>query len=388
MSNYGTISVVLDGKINYMNGSLSGVKKLSFDGVWSGPAHDALTGSLDKTLANADTIEADLKTFSKAMNQLNKYKKNKEKIADLQLAISKITIPDDEKGAEEAYAAIAELEKQIKALEDENKILRAEIEGLLSSIGSISSSVEAISYNFDSFDEYIKFIIDIYELKAIYEKSGALRMMGAGDSLYNYYNSYDENGNVIKGSGKAYVEGIILDIQEKYSGREASVNSALAILQLAANAGIKINYEHAGTSGYDPYVPTSAVATGVDCNPFVSWCLDKGVPGGFQWRPVGNFTSIGTGYSDWTQAQPGDVLANGGHVSMIVENDVETGTFVIAEASGSLAGIRMKSVSYQYLKGNGYTCRDMSQIYNGTVNTDRWDAFSPYVNPSTFQRKV
>ena len=124
-------------------------------------------------------------------------------------------------------------------------------------------------------------------------------------------------------TGKAYVEGIILDIQKKYSGREAAVNAGLAILKLASDAGIKLNYEHAGTAGTYPYVRTSSVATGVDCNPYVSWGLDKGVDGGFQWRPVGSFKSVGTTipYEEWYRAQPGDVVVSDGHVGIMVAID-------------------------------------------------------------------
>jgi hypothetical protein len=388
MSAYSDVSKKMNSGISDVDNSVSNIKKVSFEGVWSGSAYDNLSGALESTISRADKERTNLDTFSQAMEKLQKYKENKIKIEELEKSIAAIVIPsDDEEAAAQAEARKRSLEAEKSKLETENKSLKSEIEGLLATITAISSEIEVISFDLSNYKDYMEYIEDLAELKQKYDTAGYLRMMGVNESLYDYYNVYDANGKLIM-SGKDYVEGVIVDIQEKYSGREAAVNSAIAILSLAADKGIRINYEHAGTAGQYPYVRTSSVATGVDCNPFVSWCLDKGVPGGFQWRPVGNFTSIGKGYEyeNWGNAKPGDVLCNGGHVTIIIDNDPETGQFLIAEASGQVNGIRTKSVTYQTLKNNGYTCRDMTDIYNGTVDSNRWDAFAPYVNPSTYQR--
>lgn len=386
MATYGDVSTNMNTGMGDVDSSISNIKNISFAGVWSGKAYDNLSGALESTLSRVEKERTNLDTFSKAMEKLQKYKENKMKIEELTKEINAIVIPsDDEEAAAQAAAQKAALEAERSKLEAENKELRATIESLLGTITAISSEIEVIAFDLSNYKDYMEYIEDLAELKAKYDTAGYLRMLGAGDSLYNYYNVYDESGNLIM-SGKDYVEGVIVDIQEKYSGREAAVNSAIAILALAADKGIRINYEHAGTTGKYPYVRTESVATGVDCNPFVSWCLDKGVPGGFQWRPVQNFKSIGTGYDyeNWSQAKPGDVLCNGGHVTIILDNDPATGQFLIAEASGQVAGIRTKSVSYQTLRNNGYSCRDMTGIYNGTVDSNRWDAFG--IAPNTYQR--
>lgn len=385
MTTYSDVSKNMNGGRGDIKSSVSEIKNVSFDGVWSGSAHKNLTGALETVLANADKQQTNLETFEQAMTKLQKYKENKIKIDELNAAISKIVIPsDDEEAAAAAAAQKAALEAERDKLVTENKALKSEIEALLATITAITSEIEVIKFDLSNYKDYMEYIEDLAELKAKYD-NGGLRMLGQNDSLYNYYNIYDEKGNLVM-SGKDYVEGVIKDIQTKYSGREAAVNSAIAMLALAADKGIRLNYEHHGTDA-DPYVRTSDVVTGVDCNPFVSWCLDKGVPGGFQWRPVGNFKSIGTGYAyeNWGNAKPGDVLCNGGHVTIIIDNDPATGQFLIAEASGQIAGIRTKSVSYQHLKNNGYTCRDMTDIYNGTVDSNRWKDFY-WVDPNTYKR--
>lgn len=386
MTNYSDVSKKMSNGKNDIDSSLSSIKKVSFDGVWSGDAYNNLSSALESTITRMEKERSNLDTFSQAVDKLQKYKENKIKIDELATQIANISIPeDDEEAAAAARSQKEALESEKAKLEEENKVLKEAIEQLLTSILAISPEIEVIAFDLSNYKDYIEYIEDLAELKLKYDTAGYLRMLGVSDSLYNYYNITDENGNIIM-TGKEYVEGVITDIQEKYSGREAAVNCAIAMLSLAADKGIRLNYEHAGT-GHEPYVSTASVVTGVDCNPFVSWCLDKGVPGGFQWRPVGNFASIGTGYDyeNWNQAQPGDVLCNGGHVTIIIDNDPETGQFLIAEASGQYNGIRMKSVTYQTLKNNGYTCRDMTDIYNGTVDTDRWDAFY-WVDEDTYER--
>ncbi len=387
MAAYGDISKSVTTGGGTIGDSLSNIKNISFEGVWSGNAYNNLSGALENVLQRADKESTNLETFSKAMTKLQTYKENKIKIEELAREIASITIPDAEEDPEGAAAAAqrkADLEAEKARLEAENKTLRADIESQLGTITAISSEIKVINFDLENYKGYIEYIEDLAELKAKYDTAGLLRMLAKGDSLYNYYNIYDDQGNLIM-SGQDYVEGVIRDIYNTYDGREAAVNSAIAMLALASDVGIRINYQHKGTTS-NPYVTTASVASGVDCNPFVSWCLDKGVPDGFQWRPVGDFATIGTGYdySNWGSAQPGDVLCNGGHVTIILDNDPATGQFLIAEASGQTNGIRTKSVSYETLKNNGYTCRDMTEIYNGTVDTDRWGAFG--IDPRTFER--
>lgn len=147
------------------------------------------------------------------------------------------------------------------------------------------------------------------------------------------------------------------------------------MLKLAADKGVNLDYKHQGTTVSAPYVPTSVVVNGVDCNPWTSWVVDKGTKRGFQWRPVDGFHSVGERLNNWTKAQPGDVFVNDGHVGVIIENNPQKNNFVIAHASGTRIGIVLQNKSYSELQGGGYEIRNMTSVYNGTQNTDRNKAF-------------
>ena len=382
---YSAVASTLKTKSSELSSLVGEAKGISFDSIWSGSAHDSLTTTLNKVFSNVETQSSNVQKFAEILDSLQKYKDRKEKIASLRDEYNRLG------DSEENRTARINLSSVINSLSVSNAQLKTNIINSLAGFSSVSSEVDVVTYD-SSIEDYGQFIVDVDALVAVYAGKNAdgsstnpLTMLKTG-SLYDYYNSYDENGNVIEGSGKAYVEGLILDIQKKYSGRDAAVNSALAILQLAADKGIKLDYEHKGTNGYEPYVPTSQVASGVDCNPFVSWCVDKGVEGGFQWRPVGNFRSIGTEIKrdSWNTAKPGDLLSSEGHIIMIVDNDPEKGTFTIAHASGTNRGILVEEKPYTSF--SSYSVRDMTAVYSGEEDTDRWGAFSKYVDPNTYQR--
>ncbi len=382
---YSALASTLRTKCSELEGFVSDTKSISLDSVWSGSVHDSASKSLTDLISKTETEISNIRTFADALDSLQKYKDHREKINQLKLQY--YNMPN----TEENKTARSNLSSLINTLTVSNTQARNTIINTISQFGAVTSEIEVVTYD-PSVEDYGQFIVDVDKLVAAYANNyyddnpaDPLTILNGG-SLYEYYNKYDENGNVIEGSGKAYVEGVIKGIQEKYSGRDAAVNSALAILQLAADKGIKLDYEHKGTNGYEPYVPTEQVASGVDCNPFVSWCVDKGVEGGFQWRPVGNFQSIGTRieYSDWNTAKPGDLLSSEGHIIMIVDNNPETGTFTIAHASGGTRGILVEEKAYSSF--SGYSVRDMTAVYNGEEDTDRWGAFSKYVDPNTYQR--
>ena len=384
---YSAVASQLRTKCTQLSTEVSDAEAISFDSVWSGEAHDGLTSELKDLYSRTEKEISNIEKFASALDSLQKYKDTREKINELKNQL--YSIPNTTENAR----ARSNLSSSINTLQVSNNQLKANIIRTLSGFSSVSSEIEVVTYDATT-EDYGQFIVDIDSLVAMYANNyndsnpaDPLKMLSGG-SLYDYYNSYDANGNVIEGSGKAYVEGIILDIRSKYSGRDAAVNSALAILQLAANKGIKLDYEHKGTAGIRPYVRTSDVASGVDCNPFVSWCVDKGVETGFQWRPVGNFRSIGTEikYEDWPTAKPGDLLSSEGHIIMIVDNNPERGTFTIAHASGTNRGILIEEKPYS--KCGGYSVRDMTAVYSGEENTDRWGSFSKHVDPNTFERNL
>lgn len=348
-----------------------GIGSLTFDLIWSGSAATALTGALSSITNKLNAERAKLNGFFNALSLLDQYKQNKETIAKLKFQL--MCIPDDEKHASERAA----IQAQISQLEQENQALRSQIQNILSQITPIGSSTSLVAHNVE-----FNYITSVEELLAAYDRvltdeekaagKKILYQLKGGATLDSFYNSVDANGNVIEGSGFQYITSILNTVQNTYSGREAAVNTALVLLKLASDKGVKLDYKHQGTNS-NPYVSTAFVMNGVDCNPWTSYCVDKGTPDRFQWRPVTGFFSVGSGieYENWSQAQPGDVMVSQGHVGIIIENDPANNRFVVAEAKGSEIGIVLNYRGYGELRGGGYSIRDMTNVYNGTENTDR-----------------
>ncbi len=373
-------------KVSTIESNITSAKGVNLSGAWKGDSHDMLTGNLQKAYEVLNTQKANAENYAGALDMVEKYVETKNNILSL------IDTYNSTPNTEENYDTRASLYEQIKSLKQSNSELKGKIQGILSSITTYSQQFERVTLSLQ--DIYIgsyDLDYDVDDLLYMYagrNNPNPLRLMSNSDSLYNYYNKYDASGNLIM-SGKEYVEGIITSIQQKYSGREAAVNCTLAMLQLAADAGVKMSYEHKETAGTKPYVSTEGVATGVDCNPFVSWATDKGTPNGFQWRPVGSFKSVGTTISrdSWYTAKPGDVMVNDGHVTMIVENNPEEGTLVIAHASGQTRGIILSKGTYRSYQSGGYQIQDMTNVYNGSENTNR-PIFNQYVDWNTYRRPI
>lgn len=412
---YGALANALRSKCSELEAFVNDVKGISFDTVWSGNAHDFMITSLNDLIIRTQVEITNIRIYADALDYLQRYKNYQEKLTQYKSQYD--STPDTKEYKNKRINLMSLINTLNGASSESIKI----ISNKLSSFVPIDSEIEVVTYDpsvedygqfivdsdsiVDSSDngdkdvtdkpsdstlkDYGDFIVDVDDLLAAYsyKSEEPLRILNGG-SLYDYYNSYDENGKVIEGSGKAYVEGLILDIRNKYSGRDAAVNSALAMLQLAADKGIKIDYEHKGTAGIRPYVRTTDVASGVDCNPFVSWCVDKGVDTGFQWRPVQSFRKVGTEIKkeNWSTAKPGDLLSSEGHIIIIIENDPEREVFTVAHAAGTNVGIVLEEKPYN--KMNNYSLRDMTEVYNGEENTDRWNSFSKYVDPNTFERNL
>lgn len=334
----------------------SSIKTTAFSNVWFGSASSALVGTLGGLMSKVEVEKNNLNRYFTALNQLEVYKQNKKKINSLRSEL--FFIPDTEENA----GRRASIMQQIAALQEENETIKNEIESVMNSISPISSQANAVNYGVGF--NYITSISDLlnrYSGNLTEEQKAAgltyLRQLKGSQSLADYY-SYDEIASTIR------------SIQATYSGREAAVNTALKLLEMAADKNVKLDYKHQGTDR-NPYVSTAYVMNGVDCNPWTAYCVDKGTPTRFQWRPVTGFYSVGTRLANWENAQPGDVMVCDGHVGLIIENDPANKKFVVAEAKGQAVGIVLDERSYSSLQGGGYSIMDMTNVYNGTENTDR-----------------
>ena len=352
---YGNENTRLNNELTGFRTDILNMNNVSFDG-WTGSAKDSYYSSFSSNMSNLEIEFEKVSIFSELLAQVEVYKQRKEEIARLQAKLS--SIPNDEEHSGER----ASLAAAISQLQAENEQLKAALNAAFASFGGVGSkiSINNSLFNFSSSQNAtIRLEFDINQLLATFQ-SGKLHYLNDSESLYDYYGG-DE-------AGRAYVRSVLAQIQSTYSGREAAVNSALALIKICGDAGIKIDYQHKGTTGRQPFVPTDEVATGVDCNPMASWIVDKGTPGGFVWRPVGEFKGVGTKCEDWTTAKPGDVLVSDGHVAVIVANDPANNQFITVESSN---GVEIKTRTYNAMKGGGYQVRDMTNVYNGTEDTYR-----------------
>lgn len=363
-------ATVIGNRTKSVTSARESIQSLDFASVWSGDAYNSMIPRLNAKTNELKLVEDDITLFREALTELDRYKELKQKIESLSNELSSLSNTKENEGR------ISALQAEISTLTREKEELKTSINNKITSIcgteitKSDTSIVDAVEDATKEFD----YIVDINNLEQVLKHS---RIIGANENLYNYYD-------------RSYIYGVLQNVQNKYTGREAAVNSVLAVLELCAQKGIRLNYEHSGTVSTQPYVATDYIANGVDCNPFVSWCVDKGTPGGFQWRPVENFLGVGNNI-DYSYGQPGDVLVASNdaahHVMFVVKNDTANKRVTIAHASGQVNGIYMSTASYNELASQGYSMRDMTQVYQGTENTNR-DIFNQYVDWNSYSRPV
>ena len=175
-------------------------------------------------------------------------------------------------------------------------------------------------------------------------------------------------------SGQEYIDSVINEaVANASTNREKSVAAVTAITNLAAENGVKLDYEWSGghwRAGSEKVVvvENSDLSSGVDCSGFVSWAVQNGSTPPESFPACGTSELIGRGTkTSNVSAQPGDIIVrssgNYGHTGFIVKNDTDTGTMLIAEAHSNSEGIILKEYSYNDLAYQGYSIRDMSSYY-------------------------
>lgn len=188
------------------------------------------------------------------------------------------------------------------------------------------------------------------------------------------YDTYDENGQRVAGSGMNYINEQLDGVLMTYTGREAAVNSALMALKLAADKGVKYCYRHEGSNMTSvPYNTNEQLVSGMDCCEFVSWAINKGSTEPFHWQGVSGLSTMGQKI-DYVEAQPGDIFVKynsdgSGHVGMIIANDLEQESFIIAEAKGFDEDIILDEITYSYLKQRGYQINSYKEYYESTISS-------------------
>ena len=341
---YSSIASSIRSQAETVNSVLSSVKGITFDGVWSGDAYSAQSSKLKDALGNIDTQRQMALKFADALDKLQQYKDNKEKNESLQKTLNELS------NTEENADTITSLRNQISQLQTANNSLRSNITAIVSGFSTTSSKYELINYDVST--DYEGYIVDLAEMLSLFKSGSLSKIPDSGkNSLYDYYSQEE-------------VDAKISEIKSQYTGREAAVNCALGIMQMAADVGLKLDYDWGG--GHSSVTDVDHVAKGTDCSAFASWAINQGAASTFNTRTTSGLIKVGK-QIPYEDAQKGDILvyrSNGsGHVVMIVDNDPETQQFLVVEAAGSKPGVVMQTRSYASLSGT-YQARDLSSIYN------------------------
>ncbi len=162
MGTYSTMSANADTNIGEIGNSLSNIKNVSFDGVWSGDAFNSQNEGLTTVLTAANTLKTDLERFSDVLAKLETYKALKEEIDALTEEINSIVIPSKpESAAAEASARKSALiAKRAEKIEQKNQ-LRQRIETMLATFKAIDSQIKVINYDIEQHKDYLEYLADI-----------------------------------------------------------------------------------------------------------------------------------------------------------------------------------------------------------------------------------
>lgn len=341
---YSSIASSIRNKAKTVDTVLSSVKGISFDGVWSGDAYSTQSTKLAESLTSISSQKELALKLADSLDKLQQYKDNKEKIESLQKELNSLT--DNEDNA----STISSLRSQISQLQTTNNTLRSDIGAFVSGFSTVSTKYEVVNHEVST--DYDDYVVDLADMLTLFNSGTLTKIPDSGkSSLYNYYSQEE-------------VDARISEIKSQYSGRDAAVNCALGIIDMAADVGLKLDYDWGG--GHTTVTDVDHVATGTDCSAFASWAINQGASSTFNTKTTAGLINVGTQIS-YEDAQKGDILVYNsggkGHVVMIVDNDPETQQFLVVEASGSNSGVIMQTRSYASLSGT-YQARDLSSIYN------------------------
>ena len=314
---------------------------------------ESLFSKLKSVKSEIESQYSTLNEFAEILKKVDQYIDAKDNVSTLNSENSRLRSQVAGLDSKNDAATIASLNSNIRS--NESKI--ASLEGTMNEIKNAANSfnVAAVNKEYEVLEpetpeDLSDLSFDIEDLLSKF-KSGSLSKIADGDSLYNYYNK-DEVVNYIN------------EIKKEYSGRQAAVYSALAVIDLAVKAGGKLDYDWGGGHN-NAYTTLDDVAAGTDCSAFASWAVNQGTDNSFYTQTSETLISSGTA-EDLSSAKPGDLLvrySNGsGHVYFVVENNTEAGKFIVAEAYSQSVGVQLSEHAYSELSGV-YSARDMSAVY-------------------------
>lgn len=341
---YNIIASKIRSETSLLENSIGSINGLSFDSVWSGEAHNTLISNLNSCVNSISSQKNLINKYADILDELQKYKDNKEKISSLNTSLSNLS--NDEANNSRRN----EIRSSISSLDKTNNAIRATINSFISSLTSYSTSFSKIDYDVSNELGYMEYIVDLGELYSLFANK-KLDKISDSKNLYNYYSQEEAHR-------------IIDSINAQYSGREAAVNCALGIINMAASVGKKLDYEL--LRGSNSLLSLDQVVSGADCVSFASWAISQGSDKVTKTFSTKEFVNLGNKIN-YEQAQQGDVFtlkysSPGGHVMLVVENHPETQSALVAEAKQE--GIVLTEIKYSILKDKKYSARDLTDFYN------------------------
>ena len=374
---YGGYASSVINKNSDINLVVTNINNLDFEGVWKSKASQKLLLSLDNSISKINTEMSNLKAFADAIKRIDECIEIDNKIAVLSARLASI-----DTSTKDGAAAAASIRAEISRLKSKKEQIKNQIKGIISGFGVVGAEF-AMSFTGISAASWNELV----------QMSETFSKLPAGN-LLKALTIYDSNGNVIRDGGE-YVDGIINSIKARYTGVERNYYVSRAIIELSLEGGVRIPYEHNGTTASGKTidtrlaVPTSALSRGVDCNAFVSYVIygDKSTE---KWLAVGQYRNAGQAVNSFEEMQSGDIFANGKHVGMVVANNPETGEALILHASGHDPDMKFEKVNYNYFAAKGHEIRRVDSTYVSSelanvlnIDTSNYTPSSSGVNIST-----
>lgn len=400
-----------------LNGDVTKINNLGFESIWNGSAYDAQSQYLTETMTDLNKCINDINDFNVILNLRDEYIKICDEISRLYSAINSCGVDHDD---HESSCSCGEYAARIMELEKSRLALREKIIGLLSKFVGIDAELyPPVDLNVQS--SGFGYLFDVDWLIEIYSTPGALKPTPNGYGLFDMYNEYDADGNLIPYSGEKYVnEQIAWVVSQCSNEREVAVNVSLLFAKLAADKGYSLTYENEGAqgglnwgkvnwdqstgnytytenSGFNPnigynqgYNNITQVEEGMDCCAWVSYALNVATaddpsvpnPSGFAWQGVGGLNTFGEPVSS-SEVKPGDIFiapSSGnptGHTGMIIgieedPSNLGTGKVIIAESGGIKSAYSINEYNYTTnsdgtitMLSGGTIFRNMDSVYSG-----------------------
>ena len=417
-----------------MNSCVTNINNLGFDSIWSGSAYEAQSQQLTDTMNKLNQCISDLNDFDVILTKRDEYIQICTTLSDLYSQRAGCQSGHGEEEEKNGCGNCSYLNGQINTYEKKRQDLRTEIIGLLAQFVGIDAEILPPMDLSNIDDGNIDYFVDVDKILAIYSRPGGLAHLSGSPSLFDLYNEYDANGNVIPYSGEKYVnEQIALVVSQCSSEREIAVNVSLKLLELAGDKGYCLTYENPGAqggidgwinsidgtnqytyhpeddNGYDPsivynkdYNNITQMEEGMDCCAIVSYLLNVATaddptapnPTGFAWQGVDGLNNYGEPVPT-SEVKPGDIFiapscdANGnivneyGHTGMVVAiyedpNNPGHGTVIVAESGGTKTCYSLNQYTYspdgngQYKMHRASTeFRSMDSVYSGEQQSKR-----------------